>query len=121
MVRFLTSDLFNSGLRPAIKWWASRWKPGRRRCPDQGDQEIAGTLKLEPWLSLIELAAFSQFAPISTPTTQSNWAVASACRELLQQPQFKPLIPGHERGCGLMRFKGLIDEVPVEPVQPVRA
>ncbi|MFM9086670.1 MAG: F0F1 ATP synthase subunit alpha, partial [Cyanobium sp.] len=86
---FLSSDLFNSGLRPAINVGISVSRVGGA-AQTKAIKKIAGTLKLE-LAQFDELAAFSQFASDLDAATQAQLARGKRLRELLKQPQFSPL------------------------------
>ncbi len=111
---FLSSDLFNSGLRPAINVGISVSRVGGA-AQTKAIKKIAGTLKLE-LAQFDELAAFSQFASDLDAATQKQLARGKRLRELLKQPQFSPLILAEQVAVVYAGVKGLIDEVPVELV-----
>jgi F-type H+-transporting ATPase subunit alpha len=111
---FLSSDLFNSGLRPAINVGISVSRVGGA-AQTKAIKKIAGTLKLE-LAQFDELAAFSQFASDLDAATQKQLARGKRLRELLKQPQFSPLILAEQVAVVYAGVKGLIDEVPVEQV-----
>ena len=111
---FLSSDLFNSGLRPAINVGISVSRVGGA-AQTKAIKKIAGTLKLE-LAQFDELAAFSQFASDLDAATQQQLARGKRLRELLKQPQFSPLILAEQVAVVYAGVKGLIDEVPVELV-----
>ncbi|MGC6483256.1 MAG: F0F1 ATP synthase subunit alpha [Synechococcus sp.] len=111
---FLSSDLFNSGLRPAINVGISVSRVGGA-AQTKAIKKIAGTLKLE-LAQFDELAAFSQFASDLDAATQQQLGRGKRLRELLKQPQFSPLILAEQVAIVYAGVKGLIDEVPVEQV-----
>ena len=111
---FLSSDLFNSGLRPAINVGISVCRVGGA-AQTKAIKKIAGTLKLE-LAQFDELAAFSQFASDLDAATQKQLGRGKRLRELLKQPQFSPLILAEQVAVVYAGVKGLIDEVPVELV-----
>ncbi|MBM5806692.1 MAG: F0F1 ATP synthase subunit alpha [Cyanobacteria bacterium M_surface_10_m2_179] len=111
---FLSSDLFNSGLRPAINVGISVSRVGGA-AQTKAIKKIAGTLKLE-LAQFDELAAFSQFASDLDAATQQQLARGKRLREILKQPQFSPLILAEQVAVVYAGVKGLIDEVPVESV-----
>jgi F-type H+-transporting ATPase subunit alpha len=111
---FLSSDLFNSGLRPAINVGISVSRVGGA-AQTKAIKKIAGTLKLE-LAQFDELAAFSQFASDLDAATQKQLGRGKRLRELLKQPQFSPLILAEQVAVVYAGVKGLIDEVPVELV-----
>ena len=111
---FLSSDLFNSGLRPAINVGISVSRVGGA-AQTKAIKKIAGTLKLE-LAQFDELAAFSQFASDLDAATQQQLARGKRLRELLKQPQFSPLNLAEQVAVVYAGVKGLIDDVPVEKV-----
>jgi F-type H+-transporting ATPase subunit alpha len=111
---FLSSDLFNSGLRPAINVGISVSRVGGA-AQTKAIKKIAGTLKLE-LAQFDELAAFSQFASDLDAATQQQLGRGKRLREILKQPQFSPLILAEQVAVVYAGVKGMIDEVPVESV-----
>jgi F-type H+-transporting ATPase subunit alpha len=111
---FLSSDLFNSGLRPAINVGISVSRVGGA-AQTKAIKKIAGTLKLE-LAQFDELAAFSQFASDLDAATQAQLARGKRLRELLKQPQFSPLILAEQVAIVYAGTKGYLDELPVEKV-----
>jgi F-type H+/Na+-transporting ATPase subunit alpha len=111
---FLSSDLFNSGLRPAINVGISVSRVGGA-AQTKAIKKIAGTLKLE-LAQFDELAAFSQFASDLDAATQQQLARGKRLREILKQPQFSPLNLAEQVAVVYAGVKGLIDEVPVDAV-----
>ena len=111
---FLSSDLFNSGLRPAINVGISVSRVGGA-AQTKAIKKIAGTLKLE-LAQFDELAAFSQFASDLDAATQQQLSRGKRLRELLKQSQFSPLNLAEQVVIVYAGVKGLIDDVPVEEV-----
>jgi F-type H+-transporting ATPase subunit alpha len=111
---FLSSDLFNSGLRPAINVGISVSRVGGA-AQTKAIKKIAGTLKLE-LAQFDELAAFSQFASDLDAATQAQLSRGKRLRELLKQPQFSPLNLAEQVAIVYAGVKGLIDDVPVDKV-----
>jgi F-type H+-transporting ATPase subunit alpha len=111
---FLSSDLFNSGLRPAINVGISVSRVGGA-AQTKAIKKIAGTLKLE-LAQFDELAAFSQFASDLDAATQAQLGRGKRLRELLKQPQFSPLILAEQVAIVYAGTKGYLDELPVDQV-----
>ena len=86
---FLSADLFNSGLRPAINVGISVSRVGSAAQP-KAMKQVAGKLKLE-LAQFAELEAFSQFASDLDAATQKQLARGQRLRELLKQAQGSPL------------------------------
>merc|ERR1712078_962086 len=86
---FLSADIFNSGMRPAINVGISVSRVGSA-AQVKAMKTVAGKLKLE-LAQLAELEAFSQFASDLDAATQAQLARGVRLRELLKQPQAAPL------------------------------
>ena len=86
---FLSADLFNSGIRPAINVGISVSRVGSA-AQIKAMKQVAGTLKLE-LAQFAELEAFSQFASDLDQATQNQLARGVRLRELLKQAQSQPL------------------------------
>merc|ERR1712010_88147 len=111
---FLSADIFNSGMRPAINVGISVSRVGGA-AQTKAIKKIAGTLKLE-LAQFDELAAFSQFASDLDEATQKQLGRGKRLRELLKQPQFDPLILAEQVAIVYAGVKGLIDDVPEDQV-----
>jgi len=111
---FLSSHLFNSGLRPAINVGISVSRVGGA-AQTKAIKKIAGTLKLE-LAQFDELAAFSQFASDLDAATQAQLGRGKRLRELLKQSQFSPLNLAEQVAVVYAGVKGLIDDIPVDQV-----
>jgi len=86
---FLSGDLFNSGLRPAINIGISVSRVGSA-AQIKAMKQVAGTLKLE-LAQFDELEAFSQFASDLDKATQNQLARGQRLREILKQAQNSPI------------------------------
>jgi F-type H+-transporting ATPase subunit alpha len=86
---FLETDLFNSGVRPAVNVGISVSRVGGS-AQIKAMRQVAGTLKLE--LSQYrELAAFAQFGSDLDKATQNQLNRGKRLVEILKQDQYKPL------------------------------
>ncbi|MEM9977777.1 MAG: F0F1 ATP synthase subunit alpha, partial [Cyanobacteria bacterium P01_D01_bin.2] len=85
---FLSSDLFNAGIRPAINPGISVSRVGSA-AQTKAMKKVAGKLKLE-LAQFDELQAFSQFASDLDKATQDQLAQGVRLRETLKQPQNQP-------------------------------
>jgi F-type H+-transporting ATPase subunit alpha len=85
---FLSKDLFNSGLKPAIDVGISVSRVGSA-AQTKAMKQVAGKLKLE-LAQFAELEAFSQFASDLDKVTLQQLARGQRLRELLKQPQNSP-------------------------------
>lgn len=86
---FLSADLFNAGIRPAISVGISVSRVGSA-AQIKAMKQVAGKLKLD-LAQLGELEAFAQFASDIDKGTQNQLARGRRLRELLKQSQAEPL------------------------------
>jgi F-type H+-transporting ATPase subunit alpha len=86
---FLETDLFNSGVRPAVNVGLSVSRVGFSAAV-KAVRQVGSTLKLD-LAQYRELAAFAQFGSDLDPLTQKQLNRGSRLTELLKQPQFQPL------------------------------
>jgi F-type H+-transporting ATPase subunit alpha len=86
---FLETDLFNSGVRPAVNVGLSVSRVGFSAAI-KAVKQVGATLKLD-LAQYRELAAFAQFGSDLDPLTQKQLARGQRLTELLKQPQFHPL------------------------------
>jgi len=86
---------------------ASRWSPGRRRCPDQGDQEDRWHTQTWNWLSFDEWRPSHQFfASDLDATTQKQLGRGIALRAIASSSRNSAADPGRAGACGLCRCQG---------------
>jgi F-type H+-transporting ATPase subunit alpha len=109
---FLSSDLFNSGFRPAINAGISVSRVGSA-AQTKAMKQVAGKLKLE-LAQFAELEAFSQFASDLDAATQSQLARGQRLRQILKQPQNFPLAVWEQVATVYAGLNGYIDDVDVE-------
>ena len=86
---FLETDLFNSGIRPAVNVGISVSRVGGS-AQIKAMRQVAGSMKLE-LAQYRELAAFAQFGSDLDKATQQQLNRGQRLTELLKQPQFSPL------------------------------
>ncbi|MCZ6463891.1 MAG: F0F1 ATP synthase subunit alpha [Proteobacteria bacterium] len=86
---FLETDLFNSGIRPAINVGISVSRVGGA-AQTKAIKAVAGTLKLS-LAQYREMAAFSQFGSDLDKTTQEQLANGERQTEILKQAQYTPM------------------------------
>jgi len=112
---FLSGDLFNAGIRPAINVGISVSRVGSA-AQIKAMKQVAGKLKLE-LAQFAELEAFSQFASDLDQATQNELARGQRLREMLKQAQNSP-IPVEEQVaviyCGI---NGFLDDIAVDRVK----
>lgn len=112
---FLSGDIFNSGIRPAINVGISVSRVGSAAQP-KAMKKVAGKLKLE-LAQFAELEAFSQFASDLDQATQKQLARGQRLRELLKQAQSSPLSLEDQVSTIYAGTSGYLDEVPVDEVR----
>ena len=113
---FLSADIFNSGIRPAINVGISVSRVGSA-AQAKAMKKVAGQLKLE-LAQFAELEAFSQFSSDLDQTTQNQLARGQRLRELLKQPQASPLSLAEQVATIYAGTNGYLDTIPVEQVRP---
>ncbi len=112
---YLESDLFYSGVRPAINVGLSVSRVGGS-AQIKAMKNVAGTLRLE-LAQYREVEAFSQFASDLDKATQAQLARGSRLVESLKQGQYEPL--GVEKQV-LIIFavtNGYVDDYPLESIK----
>merc|ERR1711966_493001 len=112
---FLSNDLFNSGIRPAINVGISVSRVGSA-AQTKAMKTVAGKLKLE-LAQFAELEAFSQFASDLDEATQKQLARGTRLREVLKQPQNSPLSVGQQVALIYTGINGQLDELEVGDVK----
>jgi F-type H+-transporting ATPase subunit alpha len=113
---FLSADLFNSGLRPAVNVGISVSRVGSAAQP-KAIKQVAGKLKLE-LAQFAELEAFAQFASDLDAATQNQLARGQRLRELLKQPQNRPLSTDSQVAIIYAGTNGYLDTLNVSEVRP---
>ncbi len=111
---FLSSDLFNSGLRPAVNPGISVSRVGSA-AQTKAMKKVAGKVKLE-LAQFDDLQAFAQFASDLDKATQNQLARGQRLREILKQPQFSPLSVGDQVAAIYAGINGYLDDLPVDKV-----
>ena len=116
---FLSNDLFNAGIRPAINVGISVSRVGSA-AQTKAMKTVAGKLKLE-LAQFAELEAFSQFASDLDEATQKQLARGTRLREILKQPQGSPLSVAEQVAIIYAGIKGYLDELEVSEVKTFSA
>jgi F-type H+-transporting ATPase subunit alpha len=111
---FLSSDLFNAGIRPAINPGISVSRVGSA-AQIKAMKQVAGKIKLE-LAQYDDLVAFAQFASDLDKTTQAQLARGQRLREILKQPQYSPLPVGDQVAIIYTAINGYLDELEVDQV-----
>ncbi|MBS1107295.1 MAG: synthase alpha subunit [Deltaproteobacteria bacterium] len=86
---FLETDLFNSGIRPAVNVGISVSRVGGA-AQIKAMKAVAGKLKLS-LAQYREMAAFAQFGSDLDKATQEQLANGARLTEMLKQPQYRPM------------------------------
>jgi F-type H+-transporting ATPase subunit alpha len=111
---FLETDLFFSGVRPAINVGLSVSRVGSA-AQTKAMKKVSGSIKLE-LAQYREMAAFAQFGSDLDASTQKLLARGARLTELLKQGQFQPL-PFEEQTVSIFAgTSGYLDKVPVNDV-----
>jgi len=112
---FLSADIFNAGIRPAINVGISVSRVGSAAQP-KAMKQVAGKLKLE-LAQFAELEAFSQFASDLDQATQNQLARGQRLRELLKQAQAAPLSLADQVASIYAGTNGYLDVLAVDQVR----
>ncbi|MCU0567874.1 MAG: F0F1 ATP synthase subunit alpha [Oculatellaceae cyanobacterium Prado106] len=111
---FLSSNLFNSGQRPAVNPGISVSRVGSA-AQIKAMKQVAGKVKLE-LAQFDELQAFAQFASDLDKATQNQLARGQRLREILKQPQYSPLSVAEQVAIIYAGINGYLDDLPTEKV-----
>jgi F-type H+-transporting ATPase subunit alpha len=112
---FLETDLFNSGVRPAINVGQSVSRVG-------GDAQIKAMKKVAGGLKLAlsqyrDLEAFASFASDLDAVSRAQLDRGGRLVELLKQPQYSPLAVEQQVVTVWAGTSGLLDDVPLEDIR----
>jgi len=116
---FLETDLFHSGVRPAINVGISVSRVGGS-AQVRSMRSVSGTLRLD-LAQYRELAAFAQFGSDLDKATQSQLNRGRRLVEILKQGQYQPLRVGLQTASVFAGTKGFLDNLNVEAVRPFEA
>jgi F-type H+/Na+-transporting ATPase subunit alpha len=111
---YLETDLFNSGVRPAVNVGLSVSRVGGS-AQIKAMRQVAGSLKLE-LAQYRELAAFAQFGSDLDKTTKEQLGRGQRLVELLKQGQYAPLSFAKQILIIYAGTNGFLDDVAVEDV-----
>ena len=112
---FLSGDLFNSGIRPAINVGISVSRVGSA-AQIKAMKQVAGKLKLE-LAQFAELEAFSQFASDLDKATQNQLARGQRLREILKQAQNSPIAVEEQTAIIYTGINGYLDTIELSKVK----
>ncbi len=111
---FLSKDLFNSGIKPAIDVGISVSRVGSA-AQIKAMKQVAGKLKLE-LAQFAELEAFSQFSSDLDAATLQQLARGQRLRELLKQPASSPKTVEEQVALIYAGTNGFLDSLPVSQI-----
>ena len=111
---FLDSDLFNSGVRPAVNVGLSVSRVGGS-AQIKAMKQVAGTLRLD-LAQYREKAAFAQFGSDLDPATQRQLARGQRLVELLKQAQYTPFSVEKQITSIFAGVNGYLDTVPLNKI-----
>nr|QBK84209.1 AtpA [Zantedeschia aethiopica]QHN55017.1 ATP synthase CF1 alpha subunit [Zantedeschia aethiopica]QJF46753.1 ATP synthase CF1 alpha subunit [Zantedeschia aethiopica] len=112
---FLSADLFNAGIRPAINVGISVSRVGSA-AQIKAMKQVAGKLKLEI-AQLVELESFAQFSSDLDKKTKNQLAKGRRLRELLKQSQSDPFTVEEQIGIIYTGANGYLDLLEIVQVQ----
>ncbi len=116
---FLETDLFNSGIRPAINVGLSVSRVGGA-AQIKAMKQVAGTLRLD-LASFRELQAFSQFASDLDEHSRNQLSKGQRMVEVLKQPPYQPIPIERQVIIIFAGAKGYLDDIAVGSVTKFEA
>jgi F-type H+-transporting ATPase subunit alpha len=116
---FLETDLFNSGIRPAVNVGISVSRVGGA-AQVKAMKEVSGTLRID-LAQYNELAAFAAFASDLDAASRAQLDRGMRMVELLKQPQSSPMPVAQQVASIWAGTTGQLDEVPVEDIRRFEA
>ena len=116
---FLETDLFNSGVRPAVNVGISVSRVGGS-AQIKAMRQVAGSMKLD-LAQYRELAAFAQFGSDLDKATQNQLNRGQRLVEILKQKQFSPLPFSKQILIIYAGTNGFLDDLPVDQVRDFEA
>jgi F-type H+/Na+-transporting ATPase subunit alpha len=116
---YLETDLFHSGVRPAVNVGLSVSRVGGS-AQIRAMRQVAGTLRLD-LAQYRELAAFAQFGSDLDKATQNQLNRGKRLVEILKQGQYQPMRVGLQVVSVFAGTGGFLDDLAVEDVRPFEA
>ena len=113
---FLESDLFYSGVRPAVNVGISVSRVGGN-AQTKAMKKVAGSLRLD-LAQYREMAAFAQFGSDLDEATQAQLVRGSRTIEVLKQGQYVPMKTERQIMILWVASQGHLDSLPIEKVRP---
>jgi F-type H+/Na+-transporting ATPase subunit alpha len=112
---YLETDLFNSGIRPAVNVGLSVSRVGGN-AQIKAMRQVAGSLRLD-LAQFRELAAFAQFGSDLDKATQAQLNRGQRLTEILKQDQYQPLGFGKQILIIFAGTSGHLDDLPVDQLR----
>lgn len=112
---FLESNLFNSGIRPAINAGISVSRVGGA-AQTKGIKQVASKLRLD-LAQYRELEAFAQFASDLDKSTRQQLLRGQKLTEILKQPQYMPLSVAKQVSILFAANEGFLDDIDNKDIQ----
>jgi len=112
---YLETDLFYSGIRPAVNVGLSVSRVGGN-AQIKAMKQVAGSLRLD-LAQYREMAAFAQFGSDLDKATQAQLAKGERLVEILKQGQYQPLTVAKQILVIYAGVNGLLDSYPVSVLQ----
>jgi len=113
---YLESDLFFSGIRPAVNVGLSVSRVGGN-AQIKAMKQVAGTLRLD-LAQYRSMAAFAQFGSDLDKATQAQLHRGKRLTELLKQGQYRPIAVEKQVIALFAGVNGFLDDIEVEQVRP---
>jgi F-type H+-transporting ATPase subunit alpha len=111
---FLETDLFNSGVRPAINVGLSVSRVGGA-AQIKATKQVAGTLRLD-LAAFRELQAFAQFASDLDESSRNQLERGQRMVELLKQPPYSPIAIEKQVIALYAGTRGFLDDLPASAI-----
>ena len=112
---FLQTELFNSGVRPAVDSGLSVSRVGSA-AQTKAMKQVSGSLKLD-LAQYHEMLSFSQFGSDLDPVTKATIDHGARLTELLKQGQYSPLTMSQQTLSLFAAKYGYLKTVPVEKIK----
>ena len=116
---YLTTQLFNQGVQPAIDIGLSVSRVGGA-AQNQAMRAVSRHLALDI-AQFLELQIFARFGTELDRETRKQLARGERVRAILTQPQYEPMPVGHQVAVIYAAGQGYLDDVPVEQVHGFEA
>lgn len=112
---FLDTNLFNSGIRPAVSPGISVSRVGGN-AQVKAMRKVAGSLRLE-LAQFRELEAFAKFGSDLDKATQQQLTRGERLREILKQDQYQPMPVEDQVAIIFAAVNGFLDDLPLERIK----